>query len=184
MPSSLILARTCLTRSLRPGALTWASRSVMGFSLLRGLVGLSRRPAPCGASIPPRPANFRPIPLPRSRPSAPGKRAVRRRVQPARGEAREAEGLQELSTRADDVVGHQLADPDHLIAVIGVGNDVDVLAEPVEHGEAVGGEAADAARRLLLVAGDLPFEAFLAEGERRAPHMREVVADDEVGRFR
>src|SRR5215469_17798315 len=94
------------------------------------------------------------------------------------GEAREAEGLEQVARLSADVVGHELADADHLVAVIGIRDDVDVLAEAVEHREAVGREAADAARRLLLVDGDLALEALLAEGERRAPHMREVVADD------
>src|SRR3546814_10645239 len=42
----------------------------------------------------------------------------------------------------------------------------------------------DAAGRLLLVFRDLALEALLAEGERRAPHVGEVVADDEVRRIR
>ena len=43
-----------------------------------------------------------------------------------------------------------LPDADHLVAVVRVGNHVDVLAEAVEHREIVGGEGADAAGRLLL----------------------------------
>src|SRR5260221_9257927 len=42
MPSSSILARTCLTSSLRPLAPTWASKSVMTRPLLPLLLSTSR----------------------------------------------------------------------------------------------------------------------------------------------
>src|SRR6185312_5113790 len=96
--------------------------------------------------------------------STPRKRAVGLRVQLALGKAREAEWPQQLAFLSHHVVGHQLADADHLVAVVGVGDEVGVVAELVEHREAVGREAADAARRLLLVFRHLPLEALLAEG--------------------
>src|SRR5713101_2470114 len=196
MPSSSILARTCLTSSLRPLAPTWASRSVMilppAFPVLDAC-GAARpkfhhrdteaqRFLICGNVA----SSVAPLCLCASvvklafYPSAPGERAVRHRMEPAGGEAREAERLEQVARRADDVVGDQLADADHLVAVVGIGDDVDIVAEAVEHRKAVGGEAADAARRLLLVEADLALEALLAEGQRRAPHMGEIVADDEV----
>ena len=42
--------------------------------------------------------------------------------------------------------------------MVAIGDDVNVLAEPVENGKVVGREAADAARRLLLVEADLALE--------------------------
>src|SRR5215510_1203127 len=171
MPSSLILARTCLTSSLRPFWFTWASRSVMALppGLLRLVIACARWR---GLRLVCRRVLTNLIPIPVSRPatgssmdspvyriasspllsrSTPRERTVRLRMQLALGEAREAERQQQVALLARDVIGHQFADADHLVAVIGVGDEVGVLAESVEHGEAVGGEAPDAARRLLLV---------------------------------
>ena len=56
-----------------------------------------------------------------------------------------AEGLEQTARRTDDLGGHQRADAEHLVAVVGVGNDVDVLAEHIEHREAVWRKCANAA---------------------------------------
>src|SRR5688572_32476139 len=79
--------------------------------------------------------------------SAPREGRVRGRVQLAFGEAAEAERAQQIALVAADIVRHQLADADHLVAVVAVGDHVNVVAEPVEHRERIRGEAADAARR-------------------------------------
>src|ERR1700724_2128608 len=165
MPSSLILRRTCLTSSSRPFALTWRSNSVM--SVPRSLL--------CVHPIARRPARPR---------LAPRERTVGSRMQLAGREAREAERLEQLAALAADVLGHELADANHLVAVIRVGDHVDILAEAVEHREIVGRETADAAGRFAPVQVAQPLEAFLAEGERRAPHARKILADHEVRRFR
>src|SRR3546814_560117 len=179
MPSSSILARTCFTSSLRPLALTWASKSVIYVPLSFRSKGVNLLHAPCRASL-----HRRRIPLRRSLswdqscaiparshhaaqsgpvvvlsrsalPSAPGIGAVGNGVELPGREAREAERFEQLGASADDVVGDQLTDADHLVAVVGIGDDVDVVAEPIEDRKAVGGEAANAARRLLLVLRNL-----------------------------
>src|SRR3546814_8242041 len=67
---------------------------------------------------------------PLAAPSAPGKRAVRDRVQVALGIAREAEGLQQRRRRAaQHLLGHQLADADPLVAVVRIRDHVGVLAK-------------------------------------------------------
>jgi hypothetical protein len=85
-------------------------------------------------------------------------------MEPAFGEAGEAERIEQVAVIAADIVGDQLADADHLVAMVGIRDHIDVLAEAVEHGEAVRREAADAARRLLLIELDLAFETLLAAG--------------------
>src|SRR3546814_9914593 len=73
-------------------------------------------------------------------------------MQVALGIAREAEGLQQRRRRAaQHLLGHQLADADHLVAVVRIRDHVGVLAKAVEHRERVRREAADAAGRLLAV---------------------------------
>src|SRR5579863_10581936 len=103
--------------------------------------------------------------------SAPREGAVGRGMKFPLGKAGKAERLEQVARRPADVVGHQMADADHLVAVIGIGHHIDVVAEAVEDREAVGREAADAAGRLLLVKRQLALESLLAERERRAPHM-------------
>src|SRR5579862_4693322 len=76
--------------------------------------------------------------------SAPREGAVGRGMKFPLGKARKAERLQQIACRSADVVGHQMPDADHLVAVIGIGHHIHVVAEAVEDREAVGGEAADA----------------------------------------
>ena len=101
-------------------------------------------------------------------------------MQPARGETREAERLQQIARPATDVVGHELADTDHLVAVVRVRDHVRIVAKAVEYRKVVGGEATDAARRFLTVERQLAFDALLAEREVRTSNVREIVADDEI----
>ncbi len=118
----------------------------------------------------------------KSPPLAPRERAVARGMQLAFGVAREAEGFEQRAGPAQQFLGDQLADADHLVAVVRVRDDEDVLAEAVEYGEGIRREAAEPARGLVvLVVPDLALEALLAEGERRAPHVGEVVVDHELG---
>ncbi len=73
--------------------------------------------------------------------------------------------------------GDLAADGDHLEAVVGVRRDVDVGQRVVEDGEAVGGEGAQAPGAHLPVLRPDVLEAAKAVGERRAPHVRELVVD-------
>src|SRR5206468_913559 len=122
-----------------------------------------------------------PTPFPSSHFLAPGKRAVRDRMQPSFGVPRKAERLKQRAFAAKQLFGYQFADADHLVAVIGVCDDVDVVAKAVEHGKIVRCEAAYAARRLLPVNPVLILEALLAMRQRGGPHVGEMVIDDELG---
>src|SRR4029079_7926766 len=98
--------------------------------------------------------------------STPWERAVRHGMQLALGVARKPQWLQQPRFLAANLLGGELADADHLVAVIGIGNHIDVLAKDVEEWEVIGREAAEAARSLiLLVDRDLPLKALLAMGE-------------------
>ena len=55
----------------------------------------------------------------------------------ALGVAREAERLEQRALFAEQLLRDELAHADHLVAVVGVGDHVDVLAEEVEHRETV-----------------------------------------------
>src|ERR1700674_1165083 len=143
IPNWPIFSRTCLTSSARPAALTWASKSVMDVPLERFVVGTVF------------PGDSRPGRLPslsysqlttamrssaEHERSAPRKRAVGGRMQSTLGEAREAKRPQQLARPAADVLGHELADTDHLVAVVRIGDYVDVIAETVEDWKIIGGE--------------------------------------------
>ena len=96
--------------------------------------------------------------------------------------AREPERLEQLRALAGNLAGHQLAHPEHLVAVIGIGDDIDIVAEHVEHREAVGREAADPAGVFRPpVEMRLALETLLAMGQHRAPALDEFFADHEVG---
>ena len=100
-------------------------------------------------------------------------------------EARETERLQKRALLTHNLLRHELADTEHLVAVIGIGDHIDILAEHIEHREIVRREAAEAARFFFVfVERDLAFEALLAMRQHRAPCVNEVVADDEIGRVR
>src|SRR5215472_16698548 len=102
---------------------------------------------------------FAPPSRPR-RPSAPGERRVARGMQGAGAVAREPERGQQPLFLAEQLLGHQRPDPDHLVAVVGVGDDVGVLAEDIEYREAVRRERADPAGRLVPVELALALEAL------------------------
>ena len=71
-------------------------------------------------------------------------------MQLALGETRKTKRLQEIACPAADILGHELADSDHLIPVVRVGNHKDVAAEAVEDRKIIGREGADAAGRLFF----------------------------------
>src|SRR5215203_1963329 len=119
---------------------------------------------------------------PRSLPvSAPWERRVARWVQFSGLVAGETERFKQFLRLVHKLLRHQGADPDHLVAVVGVGDDVGILPEGVEDGEAIRGEAPDTARGLFGEQVALAFEASVAVGERRGPHPGEVFSDHEVG---
>src|SRR6185437_4810164 len=85
---------------------------------------------------------------------------------------------------AKQFLGDQCPDADHLVPVIGVGDDVGVLVEHVEDWEAVRGERADPAGRLMPVRRALALEPLMAVGERGRPHPDEALRHRVVGAFR
>src|SRR3954452_6540226 len=116
-------------------------------------------------------------------PRARGALAARERraaggMQPPLLEAVEAERLQQPLRSPEHLLGDQSADTDHLVAVVGVGDDVGVLPEHVEDREAVRREAADATRRLLGEQVPLALEALEAVLEPRRPQPGELLPDD------
>src|SRR5713101_6658952 len=94
--------------------------------------------------------------------SAPGERRVARRVQLAAAVAAEPERRQESLLLAEQFLRDQRPDADHLVPVVGVGDDVGVLVEQVEDWEAVRRERADPARWLVSVQIALALEALVA----------------------
>src|SRR5262245_42107828 len=101
-------------------------------------------------------------------------------MEPALGIPWEPEPFEDRTRLPHDLLSDELPDPDHLVAVVRVGDDVAVLSKYVEHGEAVRRERSDATTRLFLVQRVLAFESLLAERQRRTPHALEVLADDEL----
>src|SRR5579859_900034 len=83
--------------------------------------------------------------------STPGERRVAHRVQLAGAVTREPERLEQCLPLAEQLLGHERAYADHLVAMVGVGDYVRVLAEGVEDREAVGRERADSAGWLRAV---------------------------------
>src|SRR5690606_32291340 len=116
----------------------------------------------------------------RTRTSAPGERRVARRVQLTGLVAREAERLEQLALLPEQLPGDELPDADHLVTVVGVGDHVGVLTEPVADREADGGEGAEAARGLVAVERALALEPLVAVCQRRGPHPREVLPHGEL----
>src|SRR5215471_21087309 len=96
--------------------------------------------------------------------SAPGERRVAGRVQVAAAVTAEPERRQQFLALAQQLPGDQRPDPDHLVPMIGVGDDVGVLVEHVEDGETVRRERADTAGRLVAVCLALPLEPLMAVG--------------------
>src|ERR671913_1904491 len=119
---------------------------------------------------------------PRSLPvSAPWERRVARWVQFSGLVAGETERFQQFLRLVHKLLRHQGTDPAHLVAVVGVGDDVGIVPEGVEDGEAIGGEAPDTARGLPGEQVALPLEAPVAVRQRRGPHPGEVFSYHEVG---
>src|ERR1700730_7391372 len=106
--------------------------------------------------------------------SAPRERRAAGGVQLARLVAGEAERRQEALLLAEQMRLDKGADADHLVSVVGVGDDVSVLAECVEYREAARGEGADPAGRLVPVKLSLAPQPLVAVSERRGPHPDEV----------
>src|SRR5574341_848454 len=96
-------------------------------------------------------------------------------------EALESEGFQQFGALASEEAGHLLSDPDHLEAMVGVGDDVYVGAHEVKDREVIRRERAHPSRRLL---GREPARALVplhAMRQRRQPDVVEVVAHAVVG---
>src|SRR5918997_5858790 len=112
--------------------------------------------------------------------SAPREGGIAGGVQPSGLVAGEAERFEQPLLLAQQLLGHQRPDPDHLVSVVGVGDDGGILPEHVEDGKTVRGEAADPPRGLPGEEVALALEALVAVGEGRGPHPGEVLTDDEV----
>src|ERR1700688_4816470 len=110
--------------------------------------------------------------------STPRERTVGYRMEAPLGVSREPERLENRAALAQDLLRDQLSHANHLVAVIGVGHDVAVLAKDVEHRETVRRKCANPTARFLLVQRGLAREALLAERQGRAPHPFEIVAND------
>ena len=102
-------------------------------------------------------------------------------MQVAGAVATEPERREQSLLLAEQFPGDQRADPDHLVAVVGVGDDVGVLPEHVEDREAVRGEGADPAGGLVPVQVALALEPLVAVREGGGPHPDEVLRHRVVG---
>src|SRR5688572_23579370 len=97
-------------------------------------------------------------------------------VGPAVGVALDAEGLQFIRQRAaGEVPRAELADADHLEAVVGVRDHPGIRRDPVEHRHVVRRKGADAAVAPLLEQLARALEAAEQVGERGAVVVREPV---------
>ena len=83
----------------------------------------------------------------------------------------EPERLQDAALVAHDASGDQLPYPDHLVAVVGVCDDVDVFPEHVYDREAIRRKGTDPSRRLFPVQAALALESFVTECQAEL-HMR------------
>ena len=95
--------------------------------------------------------------------------------------AGEPKRIHQLRRRAQNFFRGELADTDHLKAVIRIGDDVAIFAEDIEDGKAIRCETADPARRFLPILTCLTFEALLAMCQGGTPHVGKIVADNEIG---
>src|SRR5437588_6704970 len=91
-----------------------------------------------------------------------------------------AEGREQRAWLAEYFSGDQRPHAQHLIAVIGVRDDVAILAEDVENREGIGSETADAARLFMVVEVRFADEPLVTEGEGRAPHIGKGCGGDEL----
>src|SRR5258708_9349825 len=121
---------------------------------------------------------------PAPRGSAPGERRVARGMQFAAAVPGEPERRQEPLFLAEQFLRYERPDTDHLVSVIGVGDDIRVLAENIEYREAVRGEGADPARRLVPVKLALAVEARVAGLNRPPPHPDELPTHRDLAPFR
>src|SRR5438045_2446777 len=77
--------------------------------------------------------------------STPRKRTVRHRMQLPFRVTRKAEWREQRRIIAEKLRCDELADADHLEAVVRIGDHVDIVAKAIENRKAVGCEASDAA---------------------------------------
>jgi hypothetical protein len=104
----------------------------------------------------------------RSRASHPGTVGITVTEGLALGETGEGERRQfgHRLTR-NKMAGNELADADHLIAMVGVGDHVAIVGDPVEDGDRIRREGADAAVAPLLELAAIVLEPVEQIGERR-----------------
>src|SRR5207244_2249054 len=75
--------------------------------------------------------------------SAPRERTVRDGMQFPLYITRESKGLEDSAAPSPDLSGDQLDNSDHLVAMVGVGDDITVFTEDVEYRETVGRKRAN-----------------------------------------
>ena len=81
---------------------------------------------------------------------------------------------------AQDLLGHELAQTDHLVAVAGVGDQVAVLFHQIKNGKVVRAEGTQTAGRLFLVVSVFVLIPLLAMGKGGCPHVSEIRPGDEL----
>ena len=91
-------------------------------------------------------------------------------MQVAGRESLEAERVEQARVLADEHLRHLAPDADHLVAVVGVEDPVEVRLQVVEDREVVRGERADTAGARVLVELPATLEPAI-ECERAAHHM-------------
>src|SRR5207245_6339361 len=115
--------------------------------------------SPAGMS--PRVLGRRPVSAGRS---APGKGRVAHGVQLAGGVPAELEWLQQVLPFPHHLFRDQGSNSNHLVAMVGVGDDVCVPSEPVEDRKVVRSEGSDSAGGRLALQSALALESLLAVG--------------------
>src|SRR5690625_7370923 len=109
---------------------------------------------------------------------------MRNRMQLTPLETGEPERRQQPALFTEYFLCDQLADANHLEAVIGIGNDIAVVPKCIENGKTVQRKTTETARAFIgFVIPLKPFEPLLAECQRRRPHALELRAHGKLLRL-
>ena len=100
----------------------------------------------------------------------------------ALGIAGKSERLKQCRSLAHDVPCNQLANANHFVAVIRVGDNVAIVAKHIEYREIVRSERTEAAGLLVPILAIRPFEALLTVRQGGYPHFAEIFVDHIVRR--
>ena len=97
--------------------------------------------------------------------------------------AREPEWLKQALFFTCNFIGNEFSNTNHFIPVIGVSNNVTVIAKNIEDRKAVGCECTYSTGRLFFVFRVRALKPFLAVRQSRHPHLRERFINDIVRRM-